>query len=172
MLRSVDSSGQCCGLDDTVVNGSCCPNTQVAGSTCCAAGTQVCGSACCGGGQVCLNAVTSQCGAPTGPLLEFWNTSANTGTVGDQTCGTTPCKDFTWGSAITLRGVNFLPDNRVTITVGNPVQTFVATTDLNGAFTTTIAPTGLGPIVEPITAEQLEGTFEASVTVSFNNPAQ
>jgi hypothetical protein len=68
-VGTVTPSGQCCGLTQSVCNGQCCNGSCTGSGACCATGSVVCGSACCGSGQVCLNASTSTCGAPTGPTL-------------------------------------------------------------------------------------------------------
>ena len=107
------------------------------------------------------------------PVLEFWDSSTNTGNLGGNTCGSSPCQVITWGNPITLRGTGYFASWNVVISVptSTGTQTFNVTSDATGSFTTTIAPTGYGISTENVTAEQFNNaSYAASVLVEFENP--
>ncbi len=162
-LGQVACGDTCCALGDVcVANGNfCCPRASA------------CGTVCCGAGQTCLNAGSSSCGVPALPFLEYYDPATGLGTLGTQTCGSTPCDWVTWGYAITLKGTNFDPGFPVKLAVVGTTQTFTTTADANGAFVTTISPAGYGNTTTQITADQLgSSTYLASVTVYLQNPAK
>jgi len=167
-------TGTCCGGD------VCCPTGQACTTAggCCGAGQAACGALCCAAGQVCLDPSTSTCSSNQ-TVLEFWDPTTMTGTLGNTTCNGLPCETETLGSSFDLRGTGCAA-GVVTITIPTPAgssQTFTATADATGTFLTTVTPTGSTngpPWPSAITATEVVNgtTYSANAIAAFISPTR